>query len=70
MQIHTVGGVDAILLFVVVCVCYIIATFLTLDQVNGFCPWRRISCGVRGEIATPKFRIIIRFWETAHLPLP
>ena len=69
MQIHTVGGVDAILLFVVVCVCYIIATFLTLDQVNGFCPWTR-SCGVTGEIATQKFRIIIRFCETAHLPLP
>ena len=70
MQIHTVGGVDAILLFVVVFVCYITATFLTLDQVNGFCPWTRISCGVTGEIATQKFRIIIRFWETAHLPLP
>ena len=40
-----VGGIDAILLFVVVvvftlrvcvCVCYIIAASLTLDQVNGF----------------------------------
>ena len=70
MQIHTVGGVDAILLFVVVCVCYIIATFLTLDQVNGFAHGQGFLVGSRVKLPPKNFGSLYVSGKLSTCPFP